>query len=164
VKYKRRSNLSKINIKTDEYYLKEAIKEAKKAAKIDEVPVGAVVVCDNRIIGRGYNQNIKLNDPTAHAEVAAIKKAAKHLGNYRLNNCKIYVTIEPCAMCAGAIVWARISEVIFGAYDEKAGACGSIFNVVENKKLNHRAKVVSGILEKECRALLQDFFRKKRKR
>src|SRR3989339_795866 len=115
--------------KKHEYFLKEALKEAKKAEKFSEVPVGAVIVFNDKIIARGYNKNITSNDPTAHAEIVALRKAAKKLNNYRLNGCSIYVTIEPCPMCAGALVWARVSEVIFGAYDLKAGACGSVVNI-----------------------------------
>jgi tRNA(adenine34) deaminase len=151
------------DINSDASFLKEAIKEAKLSEKKGEVPVGAVIVLNNKIIGRGHNQSITLNDPSAHAEIIALKSAAKKLKNYRLIGSKIYVTIEPCAMCAGALVWARVSEIVFGAYDKKAGACGSIFNIVNNKKLNHRIKIKSGILKKECGSLIQNFFQKKRK-
>ena len=150
-------------IKGNEYFIKEAVKEAKKAAKKGEVPVGAVVTLDGKIVGRGHNRSISLLDPTAHAEIIAIRKASRKLSNYRLNKCKIYSTVEPCAMCAGAIVWSRVSEVVFGAFDEKAGACGSVLNVISNENLNHRAKVTSGVLEHECRSLMQKFFNKRRK-
>lgn len=146
-----------------EKYIKEALKEAKKAEKKGEVPVGAVVTYKGKIISRGYNQSITLNDPTAHAEIIALRKAAKKLRNYRGKDCKIYVTIEPCCMCAGALVWARVSDLVFGVYDKKAGACGSVFNIAENKRLNHRIKITGGVLENECRSLIQQFFRKKRK-
>jgi tRNA(adenine34) deaminase len=148
--------------KPHEYFIREALKEAKKALKKDEVPVGAVVVLAGKIIGKGHNENISLNDPTAHAEIQAIRQAALKLKNYRLNGCKLYVTVEPCAMCAGAMVWARVSEIIYGAPDVKAGACGSVFNIVSNKKLNHRIKVMDNVLEKQCRETIQKFFRKKR--
>jgi tRNA(adenine34) deaminase len=149
--------------KTNEYFLRAALREAEKAALQGEVPVGAVVVRNGTIIGRGHNRNIRLNDPTAHAEILALRSAAKNAANYRLPGCKIYVTLEPCSMCAGALVWSRIDEVIFGAFDPKAGACGSVFNIVYNKKLNHRVKVTSGVLESECRRLMQEFFHNKRK-
>ena len=148
--------------KTDIFFLKEALKEAKKAQKKGEVPVGAVLVLKNKIIGRGHNKSIVLNDPTAHAEIIALRAASRKAGNYRLNGSKLYATIEPCPMCAGALVWARVSQIVFGAHDKKAGACGSLFNIASNKKLNHRIKVSGGLLEKECRSLIQKFFRKKR--
>ncbi|MCB4792287.1 MAG: tRNA adenosine(34) deaminase TadA [Elusimicrobia bacterium] len=146
----------------NEKYIKEALKEANKAQKRDEVPIGAVLVSKGKVVARGHNRNIGLNDPTAHAEINVIRKACKRLGNYRLADCKLYVTVEPCPMCAGALVWSRIKEVIFGAYDKKAGACGSVFNIANSKKLNHKIKVTGGILEKECRSLIQNFFRSKR--
>lgn len=142
--------------------MREALKEARKAEVKGEVPVGAVVVNGDRIIGRGHNRNIVLRDPSAHAEILAIRSASKKLNNYRLPGCRIYVTIEPCPMCAGALVWARFSEVIYGARDPKAGACGSVLNIVYNKKLNHRLKSRGGVLEHESRSLIQDFFKKKR--
>jgi len=140
----------------------EALKEAKKAYAKDEVPVGAVVVKEERIIARAYNQTLSLNDPTAHAEILALKKAAKKLGNYRLNDCQIYVTIEPCPMCAGALIWARVKELLYGAPDTKSGACNSVVNLFANKKFNHQVKVTAGILEKECRNIVQEFFQKRR--
>ena len=150
-------------MQNDEKYLIEALKEAKKAKAENEVPVGAVIVCKDKIIARGYNKSIGLNDPCAHAEIIALRKAAKKLKNYRLCGCKIYVTIEPCAMCAGALVWARVSEIIYGAKDSKAGACGSIVNIADNKKFNHRLKVRGGVLEKESGAIIKEFFRRKRR-
>jgi tRNA(adenine34) deaminase len=149
--------------KTDIYFLKEALKEAKTARKKGEVPVGAVIVLKNRIIGRGHNKSIVLNDPTAHAEIIALRAASKKAGNYRLNGAKLYATMEPCPMCAGALIWARVSEIVFGAFDKKAGACGSLFNIADNKKLNHRIRITGGVMEKECRSLIQKFFRRKRK-
>lgn len=148
--------------RTDEYFMREALKEARKAEAKGEVPVGAVVVDGDRIAGRGHNRNIVLHDPSAHAEILAIRSAAKKLKNHRLPGCRLYVTIEPCPMCAGAIVWARLSGVIYGAPDIKAGACGSVFNIVYNKKLNHRLKATGGLLESDCRSLIQNFFRNKR--
>jgi tRNA(adenine34) deaminase len=151
-------------IKDDQYFMNEALKEAGKAEAKGEVPVGAVIVRDGRIVGRGHNQNILRSDPTAHAEVIALRKASKKLKNHRLAGCTIYVTIEPCPMCAGALVWARIAEVVFGTPDPKAGACGSVMNIVYNKKLNHRMKITGGVLGADCRSLIQDFFKKRRRK
>ena len=138
--------------------MKEALAEARKAYDLGEVPVGAVIVKDGEIIGRGHNLTETQKDPTAHAETIAIRDAASVLGTTRLTGCSMYVTIEPCAMCAGAIVWARIEKLYIGAMDKKAGACGSIFDVVDCPKLNHRVNVDTGILESECKTLMQDFF------
>ncbi len=142
--------------------MKEALKEAQEAALKNEVPIGAVVVYKGKIIGRGHNKSISSDDPCAHAEIIALRQAAKRLSNYRLTEVDMYVTIEPCAMCAGAMVWARIRNLYFGAKDPKAGACGSIFNIGNNKKLNHRIVIYSGILEKECREIIKLFFKEKR--
>ncbi|MFZ2357523.1 MAG: tRNA adenosine(34) deaminase TadA [Candidatus Omnitrophota bacterium] len=144
-------------------YMQEALKEARKAFEEDEVPVGAVVVYDGKVIARGHNQIERLKDPTAHAEMLALTSAANYLNTKWLNAASIYVTIEPCSMCAGALVLSRIKEVYFGAKDPKTGACGSVINITNNKKLNHRVKITKGILEKECAALLKEFFKKKRK-
>ena len=144
-------------------FMKEALKEARKAALNNEVPVGAVVVNDGKIIGRGHNRPVSLADPTAHAEIIALRRAAKKLGNYRLPGIDMYVTIEPCSMCAGAMVQARIARLYFGAKDPKAGAAGSVLNLTSNKKLNHRIKVQGGILAEECREIIQGFFKAKRK-
>ncbi|MCL2799504.1 MAG: tRNA adenosine(34) deaminase TadA [Endomicrobia bacterium] len=146
----------------NEYFIKEALKEAQKAQELGEVPVGAVIVKDNKIIARGFNRCITDKDPTAHAEIIALRKAAKKTGNYRLNGCVVYVTIEPCAMCAGALVNARIEKIFFGAYDKKAGACKSVFKIVNNKKLNHRIEFKSDILKSECAGIIKKFFEKKR--
>lgn len=148
--------------KTDAFFLGEALKEARKAEVLGEVPVGAVVVRGDTIVGRGHNLSITASDPSAHAEIIALRKASQKLKNYRLPDCRLYVTIEPCPMCAGALVWARVAEVFYGAADPKAGACGSVLNIVYNKKLNHRLKVHPGIREHECRSLIQQFFKKKR--
>ena len=142
----------------------EAIKEARKAAEEDEVPVGAVIVHNGKIIGRGHNQVERLKDPTAHAEMLAITSAAGFLDTKWLSQATAYVTIEPCGMCAGAFVLARIKNLVYGAADPKAGACGSVTNVINNKGLNHRIKVEKRILEEECGLLLKDFFKGKRKR
>jgi len=149
--------------KLEQYYMSEALKEASRAFDEDEVPVGAVVVHEDRVIARGHNQIERLKDPTAHAEMIAITSAASCLGVKWLNGASLYVTIEPCSMCAGAIVLARIKNLFFGAKDPKTGACGSVINIVNHQKLNHRVKVSGGILEEECGLLLKEFFRKKRK-
>ena len=142
----------------------EALKEAKKAYRKDEIPVGAVVVRNGKIIARGHNLPISKCDTTAHAEVVALRKASKKAGNYRLVGTSVYTTIEPCPMCAGALVNARVREVVFGCRDAKSGACGSVMNIVDNKKLNHRIKIIPGILEEQCRELLQEFFKDKRRK
>jgi len=148
--------------KIHEIYMQEALKEAARALEEDEVPVGAVVVYQNRVIARGYNQIERLKDPTAHAEMLALTSATNYLGTKWLNEASLYVTIEPCSMCAGALVLARIKELYFGAKDPKTGACGSVVNIANHKKLNHRIKVKGGILEEACAILLKEFFRKKR--
>ncbi|MGD0336020.1 MAG: tRNA adenosine(34) deaminase TadA [Candidatus Omnitrophota bacterium] len=148
--------------KIDEIYMREALKEAGKAANIDEVPVGCIIVHKRRIIARGYNQVECLKDPTAHAEMLALTAAANYLGTKWLNGASMYVTIEPCSMCAGALVLSRIKHLYFGACDPKTGACGSVINITNNKKLNHRIRVKNGILAEECSSLLKEFFRKKR--
>jgi tRNA(adenine34) deaminase len=135
-----------------------AIREAGKAFEKDEVPVGAVVVHENRIIGKGFNQTETLQDPTAHAEMIAISAAANTLQSWRLTGCTLYVTLEPCAMCAGAAVLARIQNLVFGAWDSKAGACGSLRNLAQDQRLNHRIEVVSGVLEAEVVELMKSFF------
>ncbi|MBU4376726.1 MAG: tRNA adenosine(34) deaminase TadA [Candidatus Omnitrophica bacterium] len=145
-----------------EYYMQEALKEAVKAFRRDEVPVGAVIVHKDKIIARAHNQIVTLKDPTAHAEMIAITQAADYLRNERLINCSLYATIEPCAMCAGAAVLARIEKIIYGADDPKTGACGSVINIASNKKLNHRIEVTGGIMREDCAGLLKDFFKKKR--
>jgi tRNA(adenine34) deaminase len=138
--------------------MRRAIGEAEKAFEDGEVPVGAVVVRDHRIVGRGHNQTETLQDPTAHAEMIAISAAANTLGSWRLEGCTLYVTLEPCTMCSGAIVLARIERLVFGAADPKAGACGSLRNVVQDPRLNHRVGIVSGLLEGEISALMKTFF------
>jgi tRNA(adenine34) deaminase len=147
---------------THEHFMKLALAEARKAEQLDEVPIGAVIVSDGRVIARGHNKRETTNDPTGHAEIIALRKAAKKLGSWRMPNARIYVTIEPCSMCAGAIVWARLDEVVFGATDPKGGALGSSYNLYEQKNLNHYPKVTSGILSQECKAILSGYFKKKR--
>jgi len=139
-------------------FMYTALQEAEKALVEDEVPVGAIVIRENKIIGRGYNQTEKLNDATAHAEMIAITAAANHIGNWRLTDCSIYITLEPCIMCTGAILASRISELYFAAYDPKFGACGSLYNLAEDGKTNHKLKVYSGIYTEESQRLLSQFF------
>jgi tRNA(adenine34) deaminase len=143
---------------TDEDYMREALALARKAEAEGEVPVGAVVVCDGKIIGRGHNHPIGAHDPTAHAEVAALRNAAAHLGNYRLVGCTLYVTLEPCVMCVGAMMHGRVARVVYGASDPKTGACGSVVNLFAETRLNHHATVQGGILQAECAETLRRFF------
>jgi len=150
-------------MRNHEFYMQEALREARKAFDEDEVPVGAVIVHNGSIIARAHNQIKLLKDPTAHAEMIAITQAANHLQNERLIGSLIYVTIEPCSMCAGAVVLARIKELFYAADDPKAGACGSAADIANNKNLNHRVKIEKGILGQESGALLREFFKKKRK-
>ena len=148
---------------SDETFMREALLLAGKAAAAGEVPVGAVVVKDGAVVGRGHNQPVGSHDPTAHAEVVALRDAAEKLGNYRLADCDLYVTLEPCAMCAGAIMHARISRVVYGAPDPKSGACGSVVNLFADSRLNHHATVVGGVLADAAGKLLQDFFSERRR-
>jgi tRNA(adenine34) deaminase len=141
-----------------ELFMRQALRDAARAAESGEVPVGCVIVHEGHIIGRGYNQRECLQDPTAHAEMIAITAAANALGSWRLENTRLYVTLEPCPMCAGAIILSRIPEVYFGAMDPKAGVCGSLMNLLEDPRFNHRPKLVSGLLAEECGALLTAFF------
>lgn len=147
---------------SDEYFMREALAQALHAEIRGEVPVGAVVVRDGVIIGRGWNQPIATHDVTAHAEVVAMRDAGAGIGNYRLVGCEIYVTLEPCVMCAGAIMHARIARVIYGAPDPKTGACGSVVDLFSDAKVNHHATVVSGVLATECWARLKSFFGQRR--
>ncbi|KPJ63546.1 MAG: hypothetical protein AMJ89_05995 [candidate division Zixibacteria bacterium SM23_73] len=144
----------------DEKWMRCALAEAQLALKKNEVPIGAVVVYEDRIIGRGHNQVESLKDPTAHAEIIAIGAASNYLNSWRLSGSSIYVTIEPCAMCAGAIVLSRLDRLIFGAEDPKAGACGSLYNVVQDIRLNHQVQIIPYVLEQECRQILEAFFEK----
>ena len=140
----------------------QAFRHAEIAYDNGEVPVGAVVVHENRIIGKGYNQVEMLQDSTAHAEMIAISAACSTLQNKYLGDCTLYVTLEPCPMCAGALVWSKIKRIVFGTMDEKAGACGSVFNISSNNKLNHSIEIIQGVMEADCKYLLQDFFKSKR--
>ena len=146
----------------DQRMMRQAIREAELALESDEVPVGAVIAHGGRIIGRGHNQREQLQDPTAHAEIIALTAAAADRGSWRLEGCTLYVTLEPCVMCAGAIVLARIERLVFGADDPKAGACGSVYNIVEDQRLNHQPAMTTGILADECSDLLRSFFARQR--
>lgn len=146
----------------DERMMRQAIAEARLALEHADVPVGAVVVHEGNIIGRGHNQREQLQDPTAHAEIIALTAAASAIGHWRLLDCTMYVTLEPCVMCAGALVNARVPRLVYGADDPKAGACGSLYNVVTDTRLNHRLQVLRGVLADECAQLLRDFFARQR--
>jgi len=147
--------------RSHEYYMRLAIAEAEKAFKNDEVPVGVIIVYENSIIAKAHNQREMLSDPTAHAEMIAITQASAYLQNWRLSNTTVYVTLEPCTMCAGALVQARTKNLVYGAKDEKYGACESTVNLVNDPRFNHRLNVVSGVLENECSLLLKQFFLEK---
>ena len=151
-----------MHMEVDEQYMDLALAEAKKAEASGEVPVGAVVVADGLVAGRGFNQPISSNDPTAHAEILAMREAALKLGNYRLSAVTVYCTVEPCMMCAGAMIHARIARLVFGTPDPRAGSAGSIYNVLTDPRLNHRVDVFSGVRESECADLLRDFFARRR--
>lgn len=146
----------------DEYYMKLAIEEAKKAQKLGEVPIGAIIVKNNEVIASAHNLRETAQLPTAHAEYIAIERASKVVGSWRLEECKLYVTLEPCVMCAGAIVMSRIPKVVYGATDSKGGCSGSLMNLLEESRFNHRAEVIKGVLEQECGDLLRNFFRELR--
>ncbi|MCL2876419.1 MAG: tRNA adenosine(34) deaminase TadA [Betaproteobacteria bacterium] len=148
----------------DERFMREALALAREAGAVGEVPVGAVVVRDGEIIGCGYNQPITSHDPTAHAEIIALRNAATHLGNYRLPGCELFVTLEPCVMCTGAIFHARIARVVFGASDPKTGAAGSVLDLYAESRLNHHAEIANGVLAGECSELLSSFFAARRNR
>lgn len=146
----------------DLIYMRQALDQAHNAWSLGEVPVGAVVVFEEKVIATGFNQPIGTHDPTAHAEIMALRAAAAILGNYRLPGCELFVTLEPCAMCAGAMMHARLSRVVFGATDPKTGSCGSIVNLFEQEKLNHHTELVGGVLAAECGQLLKEFFAERR--
>jgi len=143
-------------------FMNAALNEARQAAAADEVPIGAVIVYENQIIARAHNQRETLADPTAHAEMIALTQAAAFIGNWRLHGCTMYVTLEPCPMCAGALVLARVDRLVYGPDDPKAGACRSLYQITEDARLNHRVEVIAGFMEEPCRELLQDFFARKR--
>lgn len=148
---------------TDTEWMKLALEEAKAAAASGEVPVGALVISHGQIVGRGNNRNLRANDPTAHAEIVALRDAAARIGNHRLSGCTLYATIEPCAMCAGAMIHARIARLVYGAHDPKAGAAGSVLEVINHPRLNHKMDITTGILEEPCAELLREFFQERRK-
>lgn len=143
---------------SDEIFMRVALELAKKAESLGEIPVGAVVMKDGEIIGRGFNAPISRHDPSAHAEMMALRDAAQRLGNYRLVNCELFVTLEPCLMCAGTIMHARIARVVYGANDPKTGACGSVVDMFAERRLNHHTEVAGGVLAEECGAMLSNFF------
>jgi tRNA(adenine34) deaminase len=149
---------------SDEDYMRLALEQAHIAGSLGEVPVGAIVVCDGEVVGRGFNRPIAARDPTAHAEVAALRDASTRLANYRIPGCTLYVTLEPCTMCAGAMMHARISRVVFGARDPKTGAAGSVIDLFGETRLNHHAAIAGGVLADECGALLSSFFTARRSR
>lgn len=151
-----------MDLTTAECWMREALDEARKAGDEGEVPVGALVLLNGKIIGRGHNSPIRQCDPSAHAEIAALRQAARNAGNYRLPGSVMIVTIEPCVMCVGAMIQARVEELIYGARDPKAGAVHSMFNIADTEKLNHRILAAGGILEEECAALMKDFFAARR--
>ncbi|HEX9671844.1 MAG TPA: tRNA adenosine(34) deaminase TadA [Burkholderiales bacterium] len=148
---------------SDEEFMREALALAKLAAEAGEVPVGAVLVREGAVVGRGYNRPVTGRDPTAHAEVMALRDAAEQIGNYRLGECQLYVTLEPCAMCAGAIMHARVSRVVYGAADPKSGACGSVVDLFAENRLNHHATVTGGVMAEEAAKLLKEFFGARRR-
>ncbi|HOE11664.1 MAG TPA: tRNA adenosine(34) deaminase TadA [bacterium] len=142
----------------DDFWIRQCLSLARDAAAQDEVPIGAVVVRDGEIIGRGRNRREETGDPTAHAEIVALREAGRNLRCWRLENCDLYVTIEPCVMCAGAVVWSRIRRLVFGARDAKAGAVASLYQIPQDERLNHRVEVVEGVLADECAAMMKEFF------
>ena len=147
---------------SDEAFMRMALGAAAEARLTGEVPVGAVIVCDDEVVAIGYNQPISRHDPTAHAEIAALRAASQKLGNYRLPGCTLYVTLEPCAMCAGAMMHARLARVVYGAADPKTGACGSVLNLFAEPRLNHHTEVQGGVLAEECGTMLSAFFAERR--
>ena len=149
---------------TDEKYMKEAIRQAEKAWKIEEVPIGCVIVYEGKIIGRGYNRRTTDKNPLAHAEMAAIKKASKKMGDWRLEDCTLYVTLEPCQMCSGAIVQARVKRVVIGCMNPKAGCAGSILNLLQVDRFNHQVEITSGVLEEKCSQMMKGFFKELREK
>lgn len=153
---------SKNNENTDQYFMEQAFKLAQQAERYNEIPVGAVVVHQGKIIGEGFNQSIMLNDPSAHAEMLAIRQAGEYLNNYRLLDCTLYVTLEPCPMCAGLLVHSRIKQLVYASPDLKTGAAGSTFNLVCNDQLNHQILVTGGVLQEQCSQLLSAFFKRRR--
>ena len=156
------NELSSDALSADELWMEEALRCAQRALEAGEVPVGAVVVCAGRVVGRGWNRNLTDCDPTAHAEIVALREAGRNVGNHRLVDCELFATIEPCAMCAGALVHARLKRLVYGADDPKAGAIRSVMQVLNHPSLNHRMEVTAGVLGGRCAELLQSFFRSRR--
>ena len=154
-----KQKIEEVNMTTDEKWMRQAIKQAKKAEKLEEVPIGCVIVLNDKIIARGYHRRNTDHTSLAHAEMMAIKKACKKIGDWRLEECTLYVTLEPCQMCAGAIVQSRVKRVVIGAMNKKAGCAGSIYNLLEEDRFNHKAEVTRGILEDECAEMMSEFFR-----
>jgi tRNA(adenine34) deaminase len=157
-------NTAEMRMKEDAAWMALALEQARLAAEAGEVPVGALVIKDGEIVGKGHNRNLLDNDPTAHAEIVALRQAAMRLGNHRLSGCVMVATIEPCSMCAGALIHARIARLVYGASDPKAGAAGSVLQVLNHPSLNHRMEITPGVLAGECSEILQEFFRRKRQR
>ncbi len=151
-----------MSLSPDEKYMGEALRQAEEAARCDEVPIGAVLVKDGQVLSADRNRREELNDATAHAEILVVRQAGSLLGGWRLSGCTLYVTLEPCPMCAGAMVMARLERLVYGTVDPKGGAAGTLYDLVRDKRLNHRLEVSSGILEAECAALLQSFFKHRR--
>ncbi|WP_216831790.1 tRNA adenosine(34) deaminase TadA [Alkalihalobacterium elongatum] len=149
---------------TDEYFMQLAIEEAKKAMEINEVPIGAVIVKDDQVIASAFNLREKTQQANAHAEMLAIEKACEQLGSWRLIDCTLYVTLEPCPMCAGAIMQSRVKRVVYGAVDPKAGCAGTFYNLLQDQRFNHQSEVTKGILEEQCAKLLKDFFKRLRQK
>lgn len=158
------ATLLRMSSRPDELWMEEALRDARQAEALGEVPVGAIIVFEDRVIARSGNRNLTDYDPTAHAEILALRQAGRALGNHRLLHCTMYVTLEPCAMCAGAMVHARLMRLVYGADDPKAGAAGSVLEVLNHPSLNHRMEVTRGVLASRCMAMLQDFFRRRRER
>lgn len=156
-------NTDFLRLSEDAFWMEQALEQARMAAQAGEVPVGAVVIKDGKILGSGHNRNLLDNDPTAHAEIVAVRQAAAKIGNHRLTGCEMFVTIEPCAMCAGAMIHARIARLVYGAGDPKAGAAGSALEVLNHPRLNHQIKITPGVLAEQCSEILQEFFRARRK-
>jgi tRNA(adenine34) deaminase len=157
-------NTLDMRFEEDAAWMELALEQARLAATAGEVPVGALVIKDGEILGRGHNHNLRQNDPTAHAEIVALRQAATRMGNYRLAGCVMFATIEPCSMCAGALVHARMARLVYGASDPKAGAAGSVLQVLNHPSLNHKMEVTAGVLAGKCSEILQEFFRRRRDR
>jgi tRNA(adenine34) deaminase len=158
-----RKNTVDMRSRDDAVWMEQALGQARLAADAGEVPVGALVIKNGEIVGQGHNRNLLDRDPTAHAEIVALRQAAARTGNYRLEDCTVYATIEPCSMCAGALIHARVSRLVYGASDPKAGAAGSVLQVLNHPALNHKMEVTAGVLAEKCSDMLQEFFRRKRK-